>query len=721
MGVPERKWNPFVLLMLVAALGCGGGGGGDDPGHSEPDPDGSPMLACVAPERPPSPFGYRLEPLIEGLELELPTVARPDPTEPGRWWAVEQPGRLVTFTEQDPSLSVLLDVSERIAVHPNFEIGLLGFAFHPRFPEVPWVYLSLTAHPETEGMIATFVLSAFRVDDEAIDLASERVLLRIDLPTEFHHGGTLEFDEAGMLLVSLGDGGVRENGQNPSTLLGSLLRIDVDGAEPYGIPDDNPLLADPGARPETYAYGFRNLWKFTIDRATGRVFGGDVGGGELEEVSAIQAGADHGWPTWEGTLCRIEPCQEAGVQPLAEYSHDEGRAVIGGPVYRGGALSDLTGKLLYGDWLNTKIWAVDPDTADPEPELLLETGETLSSFAEDADGEVYVLVRLGTDNLRRLVPNDREDGVDLPSRLSETGCADLERPTEAAAHLLPYDVNLPLWSDGLEKDRWLSLPTDGKIRVHDDGDWNLPIGTILVKRFRRGDDMLETRLFMRHPDGSWAGYTYAWNEDESEAWLQRGSLRIELGDDEVWTLPTRSECLQCHTEAAGRTLGMETGQLDRLVVDSATGDAVSQIELWKDLGLFEDPNAPGLATGDPYRALNDRSASLETRARDYLHVNCSGCHRPDATGLLHLDFRRQTPFSEMGLCGEEPQVEDDDFGGQLLLEPGNAPQSILMRRLTRRSYRRMPPLGTIVPDLDAIRILRFWIAGLESCPDADGS
>lgn len=676
------------------------------------------MAGCIAPERPPSPFRYRLEPLIEGLELDRPTVARPDPVEPGRWWAVEQPGRLVTFTEREPGLRVLLDLSDRIAVHPNFEIGLLGFAFHPGFPREPWVYLSMTAHPETDGMIATFLLSAFRVDDRLapIDPASERAILRIDLPTEFHHGGTLEFDEAGMLLVSLGDGGVRENGQDPSTLLGSLLRIDVDGPEPYGIPDDNPFVADPTSRPEIYAFGFRNLWKFTVDRATGQIYGGDVGGGWLEEVSRVEAGGDHGWPVWEGTACRIEPCVDADVTPLAEYGHDEGRAVIGGPVYRGDELRELGGRLLYGDWLNTKIWAVDPEDSDTEPELLLETGETISSFAEDASGEVLVLARLGTDNLRRLVATPEGAGTELPSRLSETGCADLTRPTQPAEHLLPYEVNAPLWSDGLAKERWLSLPPAGQIRVRDDGDWELPVGTVVVKRFRRGEEMLETRLFMRHTDGSWAGYTYAWNEDESEAWLQRGSLRVELDADTVWTLPTRSECMQCHTEGAGRTLGLETGQLDRMVFDEATGRFVSQVELWRELGLFEDPDVAGLANGDPLRALDDRSVSLEIRARDYLHANCSGCHRPDGPGLLHLDLRRTTAFAETGLCGAEPQVEDDAFAGKVLVEPGNPQESILMRRLTTTSHRRMPPLGTLAPDLQALRILRFWIAGLDACP-----
>lgn len=675
------------------------------------------MQSCLAPERPASPFAYKLEPLVDGLELELPTVARPDPTEPGRWWAVEQPGRLVTFSDQDPTVRTRIDLSHRIVVHPNFEIGLLGFAFHPRFPEVPSIYLSFTAPPDTEEMTATFVLSEFRVDTpkEPIDPASERVLLRVDLPTEFHHGGTLEFDASGMLLVSLGDGGERENGQNPATLLGSLLRIDIDGAEPYGIPPDNPLLGDPTARPETYAFGFRNLWKFTVDRETGHVFGGDVGGGRFEEVDLIEPGGDHGWPTWEGTACRISPCEEADVAPLVQYEHDEGRAVIGGPVYRGRNLPDLEGSLLYGDWLNTKIWAVDPQHTNSEPRLLLETGETFSSFAEDANGEVYVLVRLGSENLRRLVRNDHEGGVELPARLSETGCADLDRPTEAADHLLPYEVNLPFWSDGLDKERWLSLPPNAQIRVLDDGDWELPIGSVLVKRFRQGADLLETRLFMRHPDGEWAGYTYAWNEGATEAALQRGSLRIDLGNDEVWTLPTRAECLQCHTKAAGRTLGLETDQLDRMVVDPSTGDMVSQIEFWKELGLFEDPDAPGLAAGTPLRPLSDQSASLDVRARDYLHVNCSGCHQPDGNGVPGLDFRRSTPFSDTGACGTKPQVEDDEFEGQLVIDPGNPQSSILRRRLTMTSERRMPPLGTLVPDLDAIRIVRFWIASLESC------
>ncbi len=716
----SRRATAVVIALAAAGLmsGCSGGGGnGGEPGVG-PELVESSMLDCLAPERPPPPFAYRLEPLIEGLDLDRPTVARPDPVEPGRWWAVEQAGRLVTFTESDPSLRVLLDISDRIAVHRNFEIGALGFAFHPRFPEHPWVYLTFTAYPETPEMVATFYLSAFRVDADLALIApeSEAVLLRVDLPTEFHHAGTLEFDTSGMLLVSLGDGGLRENGQDRTTLLGSLLRIDVDGPPPYGVPSDNPLAAEPGVRPEIYASGFRNPWKFSVDRLAGRIFGGDVGGGMREEVDRIDAGSDYGWPTWEGTLCRRDPCDDGSTPPLAEYDHGVGLAVVGGYVYRGRELPELDGKLLFGDWRSAKVWAIDPDDADSERELLLEAGESMSSFAEDGEGEVYVLTRVGGSNLRRIVANQRRDGDVLPDRLSRTGCVDVDRPTGPADHLFPYEVNLPLWSDGLEKERWLSLPAGGQIRVDYDGDWDLPVGSVLVKSFRSAGRLVETRLFMRHPDGVWAGYTYEWEDDETEAWLRRGSRQIELGD-RVWTLPTRADCLECHTRAAGRTLGLETAQLDRTVVDTATGSEISQISLWKQLGLFQDPAAPGLEPGAPLRALDDRSAPTARRARDYLHVNCTGCHRPDGAGLPSMDLRRTTPISDMRLCNQEPQIEVEGFEGMSLLSPGLPQQSILLRRMTRTDPRRMPPLGSGVPDLAAISVVRFWILGMDGCDE----
>ena len=548
----------------------------------------------------PSPFAYRLETLIEGLDLERPTVARPDPVEPGRWWALEQAGRLVTFTETDPSIRVLLDISDRIVVHPNFEIGALGFAFHPGFPEDPRVYLTFTAHPETPETVATFYLSAFRVDADLARIApeSEAVLLRVALPTEFHHAGTLEFDPTGMLLVSLGDGGVPENGQDRTTLLGSLLRIDVDGPRPYGIPSDNPFSSEVGARPEIYASGLRNMWKFSVDHATDRIFGGDVGGGRREEVDRIDAGRDYGWPTWEGTICLGEPCDDGSVPPLADYGHGVGRAVVGGYVYRGRELSALDGKLLYGDWRSAKIWAVDPDDSGSEPDLLLEEGESMSSFAEDGEGEVYVVTRLGGDNLRRIVANPQSDGDALPDRLSRTGCFDVDRPTEPADHLLPYEVNLPLWSDGLEKDRWLSLPPEGQIRVNPDGDWDLPVGSVLVKSFRSSGRLVETRLFMRHPDGVWAGYTYEWEDDETEAWLRRGSRQVELGDL-LWTLPTRADCLGCHTKAAGRTLGLETAQLDRGVVNPETAGRSPRSLSGNSWDFSRIPRRPGSKRATP--------------------------------------------------------------------------------------------------------------------------
>lgn len=672
------------------------------------------MRDCIAPERPASPFSYDLEVAVEGLELDRPTVVRPDPVESGRWWALEQGGTLVTFTEEvEPT--VVLDVADRIVEHPNFEIGALGFAFHPTYPARPWVYVTFTGHPETAGMVATLQLSAFPVGEgRRLDVDGERVLLQIDLPSEFHHGGTLEFDGAGMLLLSLGDGGVRENAGDPTTLLGSLLRIDVDGPPPYGIPADNPFVDDVVVRPEIYAYGFRNLWKFSVDRATGALFGGDVGGGRSEEIDRIEVGADHGWPTWEGTVCRIEPCDTASVPPIVEYGHDEGLAVIGGYVYRGATLPELVGKLVYGDWRDAKVWAVDPTLPGAAPELLLEAGESMSTFAEGPDGELYVVTRLGGDNLKRLVPNPGAGADDLPAALSDTGCVDEADATRPAEHLLPYEVNLPLWSDGLAKDRWLSLPPDDVVRVADDGDWDLPVGTVLGKTFRAGGRLVETRLFMRHPDGDWGGYTYRWNEAQTEAWLQTGSRLVTI-DDIVWTVPTRSDCFECHTAAAGRTLGLETAQLHRGVTDPATGAWLSQLDLWSDLGAFDDPGAPGLARVDRLRRPNERGASLESRARDYLHVNCSPCHRPGNAGVPGMDLRRTTPLADTGVCDEEPQVEDETFEGMRLLAPGLPQRSILLRRMTRTGARRMPPLGTAVPDLDAISVVRFWIQGLTGC------
>ena len=286
--------------------------------------------------------------------------------------------------------TVFGDISDRLIENPGVEEGLLGLALSPNFPVDGQVYLYYTA-----GNPRRSVLSRFQVVDEAIDAHSERILLEVPQPYSNHNGGQLAFGPDGYLYVALGDGGSRGdpegNAQNLSTLLGSILRLDVSG-EAYAVPPDNPFVATSGARPEIYAYGLRNPWRFSFDRATGELWAGDVGEDRWEEIERIVPAGNYGWNVMEGLECYLSPgCNTAGLLlPRAVYGHDAGCSVTGGYVYRGSSMPELDGWYVYGDFCSGRVWAVN--TADESPAVLLaKTGLPITSFGELPDGELLIL------------------------------------------------------------------------------------------------------------------------------------------------------------------------------------------------------------------------------------------------------------------------------------------------------------------------------------------
>ena len=310
-----------------------------------------------------------------------------------------------------------LDIHERVL--SGDERGLLGLAFHPDYAANGRLFVDYTRMPD-----GATVVSEFHAADGAADPASERVLLTIPQPFENHNGGMVAFDATGDLLIGMGDGGdagdPMGNGQDRQALLGKLLRLDVDGAEPYAIPADNPFLDDASTRPEIWTLGMRNPWRFSVDRATGDVFIGDVGQDSSEEVDVVPAGTsgqDFGWNITEGKDCYIRTtCDRTGLtDPVAVLPHSTGDcAIIGGYVYRGVRSSALQGQYVFGDLCSGAIRVLDAaqavatGSARPRDVGSLGRPESLSAFGQDDEGELYVVDLAGA--IGRLVPAEPPAG-----------------------------------------------------------------------------------------------------------------------------------------------------------------------------------------------------------------------------------------------------------------------------------------------------------------------
>ncbi|PZC47280.1 MAG: Glucose/arabinose dehydrogenase, beta-propeller fold [Chloroflexi bacterium] len=316
-----------------------------------------------------------------------------------RLFATEQDGRITVFPSDAGTSEALvfLDISDKVSTGGNEE-GLLGLAFDPAFVENGRFYVYYSASGPRRSVISSFAVDPNNPD--RADRASERVILEVEQPASNHNGGQLAFGPDGYFYVGLGDGGGRGdpsgNGQNPGTLFGSILRLDVSG-EGYQVPSDNPLAGVAGARDEIWAYGFRNPWRFSFDRVSGDLWAADVGQNAWEEVDIVRPGLNYGWNVMEGFAC-FEPrsgCDQTGLQlPVVTYGREHGCSITGGYVYRGERLPSLQGAYVYGDFCSGKIWSLRYDgSVVTEHHLLIDSDLQITSFAQDSDGDLYVLSR----------------------------------------------------------------------------------------------------------------------------------------------------------------------------------------------------------------------------------------------------------------------------------------------------------------------------------------
>ena len=373
------------------------------------------LLGCGAsnnaPPTPPPPLSVDTQLLVSGLTSPLDLEQPGDGS--GRLFVVEQGGTIRIIQNGSLLPQPFLDISSKVIAQG--EMGLLGMTFHPSFQTNRKFYVNYVRDQggQFQSVIAEYLASASNPNQA--DPASERILLTVDQVSNFtnHKAGQLAFGPDGFLYFGLGDGGSGGDpfghGQNTQILLAKMLRIDVDATSPglqYRIPPDNPFVAG-GGLPEIWAYGFRNPWRFSFDRATSRLFVADVGQDMFEEVDIVQKGGNYGWNIMEGLHCFNPPsgCNTAGLMlPIVEYSHAEGDAVIGGFVYHGAAIPALHNNYVFGDFSTGKLWRLTegpPNTWTRT--LLLQTTFNISSFGQDADGELYV-VDIGTGRVFKIVP-----------------------------------------------------------------------------------------------------------------------------------------------------------------------------------------------------------------------------------------------------------------------------------------------------------------------------
>ena len=324
-----------------------------------------------------------------------------------RIFVAEKGGEIEVFnnTPDAEETSVFLNLGGSLSTRS--EQGLLGFAFHPNYSDNGYFYICYTPSA-TLSVISRFSVSD--TDSNSADQNSELVMLEIPQPFTNHNGGQIAFGPDGFLYIAMGDGGSggdpQGNGQNTSNLLGNILRIDVDNTNPglnYAIPSDNPFQNETDSRNEIFAYGFRNPWRMSFDTVTGKLWTGDVGQNEMEEIDVVEIGGNYGWKLFEGTSCFSGDCDTTGLmEPIFEYNQSNGdRSITGGFVYRGGVIQDLQGKYIYGDFVSGRIWALDEDGSSNE--LLFSSGLNISSFGTDAQQELYVCAFDGS--IYKLVEN----------------------------------------------------------------------------------------------------------------------------------------------------------------------------------------------------------------------------------------------------------------------------------------------------------------------------
>ena len=724
----------------------------------------------------PPVFGYTTVNAFPGLNFGQPVCFASAPGETNRLFVLDKLGRMLVITNlASPNLTTVLDLSGR--VYTQSESGLLGLAFHPDFanPTNRFFYLfySLTTNSSQGTGVLHQRVARFQITATNANVAlqsSEVVLMNQRDPAGNHNGADLHFGPDGLLYVSLGDGGVQNDGDRNSQLITSnffsaIMRLDVDtpprpgslmpnqhpanligGTINYRIPADNPFIGrtnfdgytinPTNIRTEFYAVGFRNPWRFSFDPVTGFLYCGDVGQNTWEEVDIITKGGNYGWAYFEGNHVGYRATNSSPVgpfiPPIQEYQHgsatNQGNSVTGGVVYRGNRLAQLHGWYVFADYASGNIWILRYDGTNTTPFQRIAGRTGLSAFGIDPSNDDVLMANVSDGGIYRLAYNTNSaTGILLPPTLADTGAftnlTSLTNQTQAlgaADGMMPYDINVHFWSDNARKSRWFLAATNLKTGFKPEGNWTFPSGMAWMKHFdleltngvASSARRLETRFMVKNTNGVY-GVTYRWGNS-----LTNATLVPEEGLDESFVIDdggtTRTQVWHYPSRAeclschtAAGGFGLGFSTAQLNRDYGYPGGVSNQITFLSAAGIFS--NAP--ATVNPLRAMSaatNETASLEWRVRSYLAANCASCHQPGGTGLGTWSANLTNTTAMAGLINGLLANNAGDTNNRVIV-PGDPMHSMMLKRISLRGPGQMPPLASSLVDTQAVALLTRWI------------
>ncbi len=714
-----------------------------------------------SPEPPPK---YHTVNAYPKLSFHQPTVLTSAPGTT-RLFLAEQAGKIVSFPD-DPdvaSADPFLDLKTELKTIPDdgSTTGMgnaYGMAFHPRYPEVPHVFICYTLNPKDAAnrpLLDGTRVSRFEVaqtDPPRADPASERIV--ITWREGGHNGGCLKFGPDGFLYISTGDAtppnppDELKAGQDVSNLLSCILRIDVDQTSEdraYAIPPDNPFVALPNARPEIWSYGFRNPWKMSFDRETGELWVGDVGWELWEMIYRIEKGGNYGWSITEGPQI-VDPQGPRGPTPILppalSLPHSISSSVTGGFVYRGTKFPELRGQYLFGDFDTRGLWGVDAGQSPlGEFTALTPPEHRIVAFGEKNDGELLI-VDYSDGTLNRLERREIDVPAEpFPVRLSETNLFRDPVAQQPTPGVYEFDIAEPMWMDGATARYFVGLPGDAMVKWYPSrrgipgtsaqAELFFPPEGVLAKTISidtaAGPRKLETQVL--HHDGRyWRGYTYRWNDEQTDADLvpaDGATTILSVPDPDApegirelrWTFHGRNQCLRCHNTWNEFALAFNVAQLNR---PFAADPSRSQLDWLHDLGLLtkvteEDGRAlrwPDPAATKRLLTESDEDTNAEALARTYLHVNCAHCHQNGAGGTATFDVRYDRTMSGMNLVDAPPMQGSFGIDGAKLVTPGDPHGSVLYYRMLKTGSGHMPHIGAERVDHRGLKLISDWILEL---------